>query len=101
MATVDVDMMVKAISNGSGGSTQFGIRAPMMAHRKFTPRMATNATLSYYFGMIEGLADRVGSATPLFDRAVELTGRAIEMGPGDEDNATMIEVLASMPRKTK
>jgi len=35
MESVDVDMMVKAISNGSGGSTQFGIRAPMMVHRKF------------------------------------------------------------------
>jgi 3-hydroxyisobutyrate dehydrogenase len=100
-AGVDIDMMVKAIANGSGGSTQFGIRAPMMAHRKYTPRMASNATLSHYFGMIDDLADSVGSATPLFDRAVELTERAIEMGFADEDNATMIEVLASMPRKTK
>ena len=63
--------------------------------------MASNATLSHYFGMIHGLADSVGSATPLFGRAVELTGRAIEMGLGDEDNATMIQVLASMPHKTK
>ena len=100
-AGVDIDMMVKAIANGSGGSTQFGIRAPMMAHRKFTPRMASNAMLSHYFGMIDGLADSVGGATPLFDRAVELTERAIEMGLGDEDNAAMIEVLASLPRKKK
>jgi 3-hydroxyisobutyrate dehydrogenase len=100
-AGVDIDMMVKAIANGSGGSTQFGIRAPMMAHRKFTPRMASNAMLAHYFGMIDGLADSVGSATPLFDRAVELTERAIEMGLGDEDNAAMIEVLASLPRPKK
>jgi 3-hydroxyisobutyrate dehydrogenase len=100
-AGVDIDMMVKAIANGSGGSTQFGIRAPMMAHRKFTPKMASNAMLSHYFGMIDDLADSVGSATPLFDRAVELTERAIEMGLGDEDNAAMIEVLASLPRQKK
>ena len=100
-AGVDIDMMVKAIANGSGGSTQFGIRAPMMAHRKYTPRMASNALLAHYFGMIDNLADSVGSATPLFDRAVELTERAIEMGLGDEDNAAMVEVLASLPRKKK
>jgi 3-hydroxyisobutyrate dehydrogenase len=100
-AGVDIDMMVKAIANGSGGSTQFGIRAPMMAHRRFTPRMASNAMLSHYFGMIDDFADSVGSATPLFDRAVELTERAIEMGLGDEDNAAMIDVLASMPRQKK
>ncbi len=100
-AGVDIDMMVKAIANGSGGSTQFGIRAPMMAHRKYTPKMASNATLAHYFGMIDDLAGSVGSATPLFDRAVELTERAIQMGLGDEDNAAMIEVLASLPRLKK
>jgi 3-hydroxyisobutyrate dehydrogenase len=30
-AGVDVDLMIKAIATGSGGSTQFGIRAPWMA----------------------------------------------------------------------
>jgi 3-hydroxyisobutyrate dehydrogenase len=100
-AGVDIDMMIKAIANGSGGSTQFGIRAPMMAHRKYTPKMASNATLSHYFSMVDDLADSVGSATPLFDRAVELTERAIQMGLGDEDNAAMIEVLASLPRLKK
>jgi putative dehydrogenase len=98
-AGVDIDMMVKAIANGSGGSTQFGIRAPMMAHRKYTPRMASNALLAHYFGMIDNLADSVGSATPLFDRAVELTQRAIDMGLGDEDNAAMVEVLSALPRE--
>ena len=98
-AGVDIDLMIKAIANGSGGSTQFGIRAPMMAHRKFTPPMASSALLSHYFAMIDDFADNVASATPMFDRAVELTERCIEMGLGDEDNAAMIEVLASMPRK--
>ena len=34
-AGVDVDLMIKAIATGSGGSTQFGIRAPWMAQRRF------------------------------------------------------------------
>ena len=36
-AGVDVDLMIKAIASGSGGSTQFGIRAPWMAQRRFHP----------------------------------------------------------------
>ena len=36
-AGVDVDLMIKAVAAGSGGSTQFGIRAPWMAQRRFLP----------------------------------------------------------------
>ena len=36
-AGVNVDMMIKAIAAGSGGSTQFAIRAPRMAERRFLP----------------------------------------------------------------
>ena len=32
-AGVDKDLLIKAIASGSGGSTQFGIRAPWMAER--------------------------------------------------------------------
>ena len=42
-AGVDVDLMIKAIANGSGGSTQFGIRAPWMAQRKFMPQQGSAA----------------------------------------------------------
>ena len=40
-AGVDIDLMIKAIASGSGGSTQFGIRAPWMAQRKFHPVQGT------------------------------------------------------------
>ncbi len=39
-AGVDVPLMIKAIATGSGGSTQFGIRAPWMAERRFSRRRA-------------------------------------------------------------
>ena len=42
-AGVDVDLMIKAIATGSGGSTQFGIRAPWMAQRRFLPAQGTVA----------------------------------------------------------
>ena len=83
-AGVDVDLMIKAIASGSGGSTQFGIRAPWMAQRKFQPVQGPAALLFHYFDMIEEWADATGTATPLLDRAVELYQRCVDMGLGED-----------------
>ena len=71
-AGVDVPLMIKAIANGSGGSTQFSIRAPWMAERRFTPVQGSAGTLAHYFDMIADFADSIGVATPLLDCVVPL-----------------------------
>jgi 3-hydroxyisobutyrate dehydrogenase-like beta-hydroxyacid dehydrogenase len=99
-AGVDIDAMIKAVANGSGGSTQFGIRAPWMAQRRFKPIQGSPALLAHYFGMIDDFADSTHTATPLFDRAVELYQRCAEMGLAeDNDVSVMIDVLNAMPRE--
>jgi len=99
-AGVDIDAMIKAVANGSGGSTQFGIRAPWMAQRKFKPIQGSPALLSHYFGMIDDFAGSTNTATPLFDRAVELYQRCADMGLAeDNDVAVMIDVLNAIPRE--
>ena len=93
-------LMIKAIANGSGGSTQFGIRAPWMAQRKFLPVQGAISTLAHYFDLIGDWADRSGTATPMLDRAVELYSKGIEMGLGESpDIAVMVDVINSLPRK--
>jgi 3-hydroxyisobutyrate dehydrogenase-like beta-hydroxyacid dehydrogenase len=98
-AGVDVDLMIKAVAGGSGGSTQFGIRAPWMAQRRFLPAQGTAPALAHYFDMIDDFAASVGTATPMLDRAVELYERCIEMGFGEHDVAVMIDVINSLPPK--
>ena len=99
-AGVDVDAMIKAVASGSGGSTQFGIRAPWMAQRRFKPIQGAPALLFHYFDMIDDWADSTGTATPLFDRAVELYQRCADMGLAeDNDVAVMIDVLNAVPRQ--
>ncbi|HXF86862.1 MAG TPA: NAD(P)-dependent oxidoreductase [Xanthobacteraceae bacterium] len=99
-AGVDVDLMIKAIASGSGGSTQFGIRAPWMAQRKFSPVQGSASTLAQYFDLIGDWADRTGTATPLLDRAVELYRRCLDMGLGENhDIAVMVDVINSLPRR--
>jgi 3-hydroxyisobutyrate dehydrogenase len=100
-AGVDVDLMIKAIATGSGGSTQFGIRAPWMAARRFSPPQGTVPGLQHYFEMIGDFAGEVGVATPLLDRAAELYQRFIDMGFAELDGAAMVDVIASLPRKNK
>ena len=97
-AGVDVDLMIKAIATGSGGSTQFGIRAPWMAQRKFLPAQGTAPALQHYFDMIRDFADEVGVATPMLERATELYDRFIAMGLADKDVAAMVDVISAMPR---
>jgi 3-hydroxyisobutyrate dehydrogenase len=97
-AGVDVDLMIKAIASGSGGSTQFGIRAPWMAERRFFPAQGTVPQLQHYFDMIGDLADTLGVATPMLDRAAGLYRLFIDMGLGEHDVAAMVDVVSSLPR---
>jgi len=97
-AGVDVDLMIKAIATGSGGSTQFGIRAPWMAQRRFLPAQGTAPALQHYFEMIGAFADSVGVATPMLDRAIELYDNFMAMGFGEKDVAAMVDVISALPR---
>jgi 3-hydroxyisobutyrate dehydrogenase len=99
-AGVDVDLMIKAVASGSGGSTQFGIRAPWMAQRKFQPVQGAASQLFHYFDLIKEWADSTNTATPLLDRAVEVYQKCVDMGLGDsQDVAVMIDVVNSIPRR--
>jgi 3-hydroxyisobutyrate dehydrogenase len=96
-AGVDVPLMIKAIATGSGGSTQFGIRAPWMADRRFQPVQGDVPGLQHYFGMIKDFADHVGVATPLLDCVAPLYQRFMDMGLGGNDVAAMVDVIGSLP----
>jgi 3-hydroxyisobutyrate dehydrogenase len=97
-AGVDVPLMIKAIATGSGGSTQFGIRAPWMAERRFLPAQGTVPGLQHYFEMIEEFAGSVGVATPMLDCAAALYERFMAIGFGEYDCAAMVDVIGAMPR---
>jgi 3-hydroxyisobutyrate dehydrogenase-like beta-hydroxyacid dehydrogenase len=97
-AGVDVPLMIKAIATGSGGSTQFGIRAPWMAERRFQPVQGSVPGLQHYFDMIGDMAKEIGVATPILDCVVPLYERFMQMGFADDDVARMVDVLGALPR---
>jgi 3-hydroxyisobutyrate dehydrogenase-like beta-hydroxyacid dehydrogenase len=98
-AGVDVDLMIKAIAPGSGGSSSFAQRAPRMALRKYDPPMGTANQLTHYFDMIGDLADSTGTATPMLNRAIEIYRQAIAKGYGDRDVSIILEVIEALPRE--
>ena len=92
-AGVDPDLMIKAITNGSGGSVLFPIRAPRMVQKNYLPAQGTFEMLSHYFDYIDDLADRAEAPTPLFDLAADLYRRGLQRGFAEHDVAAIIEVL--------
>ena len=91
-AGVDADLMIKAIANGSGGSTRFGIRAPWMAQRKFLPLQGSAPGLVNYLERGKELADEVGIDAPLLDYLLGFYRRALPT-IGERDVAATIEVF--------
>lgn len=91
-AGVDMDLLIKSIASGSGGSTQFGIRAPWMVARKFLPQQGSAAGLAHYLDMVKEFADEQGVATPLLDPLIEIYRRALPM-IGERDVAAIVELF--------
>jgi 3-hydroxyisobutyrate dehydrogenase len=89
---VDMDLLIKSIASGSGGSTQFGIRAPWMVARKFTPQQGSAPGLAHYLDMVKDFADAEGVATPLLDCLIDIYARALP-GIGERDVAAIIELF--------
>ena len=89
-AGVDTTLMIKAIAGGSGSSTQFGIRAPWMAERRFMPQQGSAQGLAHYLDGAKELADSVGAKTPLLDCLIEVFRKALP-GIGERDVAAILE----------
>ena len=98
-AGVDPEMMIKAISAGSGGSVLFPIRAPRMVKKDYLPPQGTCEMLSHYFDFIEEMKGEAGAATPLFDKAAALYRRGIDRGLGEHDVAAVIEVIEDIAQE--
>ncbi|MFL6798554.1 MAG: NAD(P)-dependent oxidoreductase [Xanthobacteraceae bacterium] len=90
---VDPEMMLKAITNGSGGSVLFPIRATRMINNSYKPPQGKIGELCHYFELIDELAATAGIKTPLFRLSTELFRRGVEIGLAEHDVAAIIEVI--------
>lgn len=94
---VDKDLLIKAVAPGSGGSTQFGIRAPWMAERRFMPQQGSAAGLAHYLDTAKDMADEAGIATDLLDCLVDIFSQAVP-NIGERDVAAILEFFETKHR---
>ena len=95
---VDKDLLIKAVATGSGGSTQFVIRAPWMAERRFTPQQGSARGLAHYLDTAKAMADDAGVATDLLDCLIDVFARAVP-DIGERDVAAMLEFFEAKKQK--
>lgn len=92
-AGLDPKVVVEMVGPGAGGSRMFQMRAPMMVERVYEPATMKVATWKKDMAIIAEFADDVGCDTPLFTLTQPVYTEAMAMGLGDQDTASVFEVL--------
>jgi putative dehydrogenase len=92
-AGLDPKMVVDMVGPGAGGSRMFQMRAPMMVEGVYEPATMKVSTWKKDMAIIAEFADDVGCATPLFTLTQPVYAEAMSMGLGEQDTASVFEVL--------
>ena len=92
-AGLNLAQVVEVIGPGAGGSRMFQMRAPMMAQRVYEPATMRVSTWKKDMAIIAEFADEFGCETPLFTLTQPVYTQAMSMGLGDQDTASVFEVL--------
>jgi len=92
-AGLDPHKVVEMVGPGAGGSRMFQMRAPMMVEGKYEPATMKVSTWKKDMAIIAEFADDVGVETPMFTLTQAVYTQAMSMGLGDQDTASVFEVL--------
>jgi 3-hydroxyisobutyrate dehydrogenase/glyoxylate/succinic semialdehyde reductase len=92
-AGLDPKTVVEMVGPGAGGSRMFQMRAPMMVVGVYEPATMKVSTWKKDMAVIAEFAEEVGCATPLFTLTQPVYAEAMAMGLGDQDTASVFEVL--------
>jgi 3-hydroxyisobutyrate dehydrogenase-like beta-hydroxyacid dehydrogenase len=87
---IDKQMLLAALTNGSGASTQLAIRGPWMVEQKFVPVQGPAPTLKYYLEQARLTAQHSEIRTDIIDCLYDLYDRAIPT-IGERDVAAIVE----------
>ena len=92
-AGLDPRIVVEVVGPGAGGSRMFQLRAPMMVERAYEPATMKVSVWRKDMAIISEFANEVGCETPLFSMTQPVYAEAMAMGLGDQDTASVFEVL--------
>lgn len=92
-AGLDPKVVVDVVGPGAGGSRMFQLRAPMMVERIYEPATMKVSVWKKDMAIIAEFANDVGCETPLFTMTQPVYTEAMAMGLGNQDTASVFEVL--------
>ncbi|MDB5577240.1 MAG: 3-hydroxyisobutyrate dehydrogenase/glyoxylate/succinic semialdehyde reductase [Bradyrhizobium sp.] len=92
-AGLDPNMVVDMVGPGAGGSRMFQMRAPMMVDGVYEPATMKVSMWQKDMAIIAEFAADVGCTTPLFTLTQPVYAQAMAMGLGEQDTASVFEVL--------
>ncbi len=92
-AGLDPKLVIDMVGPGAGGSRMFQLRAPMMVEGIYEPATMKVSMWKKDMAIIAEFAADVGCETPLFTLTQPVYSEAMAMGLGDQDTASVFEVL--------
>jgi putative dehydrogenase len=92
-AGLDLKQVVDLVGSGAGGSRMFQMRAPMMAADSYEPATMRVSTWKKDMEIIAEFAAGLGAPTALFDLTQSVYAKALSMGLGEQDTASVFKVL--------
>ena len=95
-AGLDPQMIYELIRAGVGTSRVFEVRGPMMVKDKYENASMTIKLYHKDLSVIEDFAAGLGVPTPLFSASIPVYAKALAMGFGDLDTASVCAVLGKM-----
>ena len=93
-AGLDLDMLIKVIGPGAGGSRMLDVRGPLMVKGAYEPATMKLDVWQKDMDLIAEFSRAMAAATPLFDATRTLYAEATRLG-GGRDTAAVHDVLAT------
>lgn len=90
---LDLDMVLKAVGEGAGGSRMFSVRGPLMADEDFEPASMRVETFQKDLRAIREFAVEYSSPVPLLATTAVFYDLAMSQGRSQQDTASVFGVL--------
>jgi 3-hydroxyisobutyrate dehydrogenase-like beta-hydroxyacid dehydrogenase len=93
---IDMDLAVKVLSDGAGGSRMLEVRGPVMSERSWDEAAMKVSIWQKDMKLIAAELVAANVPAPLFNATVPVYNAAMGMGHADSDTAAVFDVLARM-----
>jgi putative dehydrogenase len=93
---IDMDLAVKVLADGAGGSRMLEVRGPVMSTRTWDQATMKVAIWQKDMKLIAAALAAANVPAPLFEASVPVYNAAMAMGHGDADTAAVYDVLEKM-----